>query len=126
MKKPRREKPKQHSGIAEERIITLFEEADKAFSKDRKLSNRYVQLALKISTRYKVRLTQELKKRYCKHCHSYLKPAENCMIRLNQGKLVYHCLECGGCMRYPYRKAKILVKDKNHSAKSFSRKGKTA
>lgn len=128
MKQPRRDKPRQHTDTADERIRTLFLEAEAAFPKDRQLSNRYVHLALKISTRYKVRLSQEIKKRFCKHCHIYLKPPINCKIRLNQGKLVYHCLECDGCMRYPYRKAKarILAKDKKPATNPHLEKGKAA
>jgi ribonuclease P protein subunit RPR2 len=104
MKQKRREKPRQHTDTAAERIITLFDEAEASFSKDTALSDRYIQLALKISTRYKVRLPLELKKRYCNNCHTYLKPPLNCRIRLNQGKIVYHCLNCDSCMRYPFRK----------------------
>ncbi len=104
MKQKHKGKPRQHTDTALERIKALFVEAESAFPKDKTLSDRYVQLALKISTRYKTRLPQHLKKRFCKHCHSYLKPGENCAIRLNQGKVVYHCLVCDGCMRYPFRK----------------------
>jgi ribonuclease P protein subunit RPR2 len=109
MKQKRREKPRQHIDTAAERITTLFDEADATFQKDKALSDRYIELALKISTRYKVRLPLELKKRFCKHCHSYLKPPINCTIRLNQGKIVYHCQSCDGCMRFPFRKGKPKV-----------------
>jgi ribonuclease P protein subunit RPR2 len=106
MKQKHRDKPRQHTDTAVERIVTLFDEAEASFSKDRALSDRYVQLALKISTSYKVRLPIELKKRFCKHCHAYLKPPVNCTIRLNKGKLVYRCQGCDGCMRFPYKKGK--------------------
>lgn len=106
MKQKHRDKPRQHTDTAAERIAVLFKEAEAAFPLDKALSDRYVQLALKISTRYKMRLPLELKKRFCKHCQAYLNPPENCTIRLNQGKVVYRCLGCGGCMRFPFRKGK--------------------
>jgi ribonuclease P protein subunit RPR2 len=104
MKQKRHEKPKAHTDIALERISTLFSEAALRFPGEPALSNRYVSLALKISTKYKIRLPQSIKKQFCKSCHSFLKSPENCKIRLNKGKLCYHCLACGNVKRYSYKK----------------------
>lgn len=104
MKKDYRKKPSSHLKIAKERIDTLFKEAALMFKKDPKLSNRYVQLARKISMKYKVKIPPNLKKRFCKHCYAYLVPSKNCRVRLTKHKLVYYCLNCKKYMRFPYKK----------------------
>lgn len=104
MKQKHQKKPSEHRIIALERIETLFKEADIIFKEDPKLSNRYVKLARKIAMKYKVKIPSELKKRYCKHCHSFLKQGKNCKVRLKDGKAVYHCLVCDKIMRFPYIK----------------------
>jgi ribonuclease P protein subunit RPR2 len=91
----------------------LFSEAEKQFKRDRKLSDRYVELARKIAMKYKVRIRSELQKRFCKHCYCYLVPGANCRIRLYGQKVIYHCNYCKGYMRFPYvreKKAKPLHK----------------
>jgi len=113
MKQKHQQKPREHADLALERISALFKEADLAFPKDKALSKRYIVLARKISTKYKVKLPPELKKRFCKHCNSLLKPPQNCKIRLNRGRLVYHCLSCDSCMRYPYPKTNPRLKRKS-------------
>jgi len=87
--------------LAEERISVLFREA--ASAKNRNLSDKYVQLARRISMKTKAKLPREFKRRICKQCHSYLIPGENCRIRLSRGKLVYYCLNCRHFMRFPYK-----------------------
>jgi ribonuclease P protein subunit RPR2 len=78
------------------------------FNEDPALSDRYVHLARKISTRYKVRIPRELKRRFCKHCFSFLVPGKNCRVRTHEGKVVYYCLKCKKFMRFPYSKRKML------------------
>ena len=80
--------------IAQERIETLFLEAEKAFPTNKSLSNRYVTLARKIAMKVKTRIPRELKRKFCKHCYKYLFPGRNCRIRTREGKLIIYCLEC--------------------------------
>ncbi|MEM3373924.1 MAG: ribonuclease P protein component 4 [Candidatus Woesearchaeota archaeon] len=89
---------------AEKWIIRLFELAEKFFKKEPKLSNRYIQLARKISMKYKVKIPKEFKRRFCKKCYSYLYPGINCRVRLCQSKVVYYCLNCKNFMRFPIKK----------------------
>jgi ribonuclease P protein subunit RPR2 len=110
MKQLHRDKPKAHTELALERVSILFTEAAKRFPSEHELSDRYVELALKISTKYKVRLPQAIKKRFCKTCHSFIQSPQNCKIRLNSGKLCYHCLVCGAVMRYPYKQSAKTAK----------------
>ena len=94
--------------IAKQRIEKLLREADEIFKEDKELANRYVYLARKISMGAKVPIPVELKKKYCKHCHSFLVPSVNCRIRLAKSRVIYYCLECKKFMRFPYKgKSKI-------------------
>jgi len=117
--KRKKGKGKKQEEIVISRIKKLFEEAENIFKEDKKLANRYVSLARKLSMKYKVKIPTELKRRFCKNCYSYLKPGVNCRVRLRNKKVVYYCLECKHYMRFPYikeiklkRKLKIMRKNK--------------
>lgn len=89
--------------IAEERINRLFNLAEKQASEgNRELADRYVELAQKISERTQEKIPNELKKRFCSECNTYLIPGNNLKIRLNSEKLkiIYTCEECGAVERY--------------------------
>lgn len=90
--------------IAGERIEILFRQAEEEFPEHKERSNRYVELARRISKKYKVRIPKELKKRFCKYCYSYLKPGVNCSVGLDSEKncVVYKCEECKKKTRYNY------------------------
>ncbi len=102
-KKPYKSKPAKQVKIAKERIKELFNQSELAFDEDPKLSNRYVELARKISMRLKIRIPKELKRRFCKHCYCYLVPGKNCRVRTHEGKVVYYCQKCRKYMRFPYK-----------------------
>ena len=97
-------KSKEEQGIALERIKVLFEEAGKTDDLD--LANEYVKKARKLAMRYNVKIPSELKRKFCKHCNSYLKPGVNLRVRTNKGKVVYYCMNCKKYMRFPYIKEK--------------------
>ena len=75
--------------IAKERICKLFEEAEKAFKTHPERSNRYVQLAWALSTRNKVRMPRELKRRFCRHCKSFWMPGKTVRVRTQEGHVVF-------------------------------------
>ena len=120
-KKEQREKRK----IALERINILFTLAERVFPYDRELANRYVEIALAVQQKAKVRMPRKWKRRYCKRCHSFLVPGVNAQVRLRQKRMphvVIKCLECGHIMRYPYlrdqkekRKRRLEERVKNKS-----------
>lgn len=83
-----------HRKIALERIYRLFELASTMFSKEPALADRYVALARKIQTRFKVRMPRELKGRFCKKCGAFWAPGKTVRIRTREGKVVYFCLRC--------------------------------
>ncbi len=104
MKRKHKQKSKEQQDIARSRIKQLFEQAE--LSKDKKLQNRYVELARKISMKYKVRMPPGLRRRFCKHCYSYLVVGKNCRVRNYGSKTTYTCLECKKFMRFPYKSKK--------------------
>ncbi|MEM5812512.1 MAG: ribonuclease P, partial [Candidatus Aenigmatarchaeota archaeon] len=77
----RSKKPKWQQRIAMERVERLFSLAEEEFGKKPERSNNYVALARKIAMRYNVRIPPELKRRFCKSCHKYLKPGINSRVR---------------------------------------------
>ena len=106
MKRKYKKKSKQIRNIAKERIEILFKEAADVFKKDPLLADRYVKLAREISMKSRVRIPSDLKRRFCKHCYSYLVPGVNCRVRTREGKVVYYCLKCKKFMRFPYLREK--------------------
>jgi ribonuclease P protein subunit RPR2 len=95
-----------YKAIAVERIGRLFELAEKAFEKHPELSDRYVTLAWKISTRYNVRLPATLKRKFCRKCLSFWKPGASCRVRVQSGCVVVTCLRCGNAARLPFKPKK--------------------
>ena len=89
--------------IAQERIKILFEEADKIFENSPKLANRYVELARKIAMKVNLRLPKQLKRKFCKHCYSYLKPGVNSRIRIHKNKVIIYCKNCKKYTRIPLK-----------------------
>ena len=104
MKRGYGKKPQKHKDIARERIQILFKEARDVFKKKPRLADRYVYLARKIAMKYKVRIPPELKRKFCKYCHTYLVPSVNCRVRVQRGKVVYYCMKCKKFMRFVLKK----------------------
>jgi ribonuclease P protein subunit RPR2 len=90
------------------RIKTLFELAGRKMLNDtetsRKLAKRYIDIARKISTHYKVKIPRELKYKICKKCGSLLVPGVNCRVRVASahGYVAYVC-DCGGETHIHYK-----------------------
>jgi ribonuclease P protein subunit RPR2 len=99
-------KPEKEKQIAQERIETLFSEAQKAFQESPALSNKHIELARRIAMKYKILIRPQLKRQFCKHCYSFLKPGANCRVRLTDGHVTYYCLTCKKFMRFPYNMRK--------------------
>lgn len=102
MAKPLLPKAKQKE-IAHERVKILFRQAEEVVSKNKILANRYVTLARKIAMRTKIKIPRELKRKFCRFCHSFLQTGVNARIRTRNGKVVISCLECKRFMRIPLR-----------------------
>ncbi len=82
-------------------IYRLFEEAERVYSKDKKLADRYVEHARRIAMALNIKMPRELKRKFCPHCYSFLVPGKNLRVRINKNKIVYQCLECKKYWRMP-------------------------
>lgn len=100
MSKPLLAKTKQKE-IAQQRIRILFQQAEEMFTKNKAWANRYVSLARKIAMKTKTKIPAQLKRRFCKHCYSYLQHGINVRVRTRGGKVIIACLDCKKFMRVP-------------------------
>jgi len=90
--------------IAEERIIRLFELAEKNVKIHPERSRRYVQLALRLSMRHKVGVPKRFKRSFCKRCYTYWIPGYNVKIIIDRrNKAVRHACACGGRRSFKYK-----------------------
>ena len=92
--------------IAKHRIRKLFSEADKVFSTNKKLADRYVELARKIGMKMNVRLPKKLKRKFCKYCNHYLKPGVNSRVRIHKHRVIIYCMGCKKFTRIPIKPKK--------------------
>ena len=83
--------------LALERINELFVQAGlrPAFAK------RYVVLARKLSSRYKIPIPARHKRSFCKNCSAFWVPGRNCTFRTRLKRLIVRCLDCGAVRRFP-------------------------
>lgn len=98
MKQSAVKRARQHT--ARERIDTLFTQA----SVRQKYAKRYVSLARRMAQKYKVRIPDKWRRRFCKECNAFLVPGKNCRIRTRSGKVVIRCLECDAIRRIPVKR----------------------
>ena len=113
----RGKRPKWMIDIAIERMNILFNRAEMEFITHPERSNRYTELALKLSTKYNTPIPQEWRRRYCKKCKSFLKPGHNSTVRLVNGEVNIFCGECGHVMKIPYKKEKKLKRRAKYDSK---------
>jgi ribonuclease P protein subunit RPR2 len=102
------------SKIALARVKDLFAAAEAIFSSEaykdlsddqkQDYANRYVDLARTIAMRHTVTIPHEYKKKFCKHCYTYLRHGVNCTVRTHDGKLVLFCMACKKYTRLVYDK----------------------
>jgi ribonuclease P protein subunit RPR2 len=98
----RRRKKGLERRIARERILILFQQAEKeALKGNLRRSNRYIHLARRIGMRYNTSLPSAMKRRFCRRCGSFLLPSGN-RVRLRSSRITVTCGECGHVMRMPY------------------------
>ncbi|MBU0615632.1 MAG: ribonuclease P [Nanoarchaeota archaeon] len=84
---------------AKERVKKMFKEAELAQDKD--TADLLVEKARRTAMKHKLKMPREYKRRFCKHCYSYLIPGKNCRVRTREGKVIYCCKECKKYMRFP-------------------------
>lgn len=94
--------------IAKSRIDILFSKAKQEYKENPQRSNRYVELALKVSTKYNTKIHSKWKRNYCKNCHKFLQIGSNSKIRLSNKNINIKCLECNHKMHISYKKEQKL------------------
>jgi ribonuclease P protein subunit RPR2 len=105
MSKKRSSKDKKiQKQIALSRIKKLFLMAENnAISGNLSISNRYVEIARKLSMKHLVPIPKEFRHRFCKHCYSFLIPYINSRFRVHRGKLIIYCYNCKKYSRIPLK-----------------------
>jgi ribonuclease P protein subunit RPR2 len=90
--------------IARSRIDKLFTMAEHtALSGKLNFSDRYVEIARKISMRYQIPIPRRFKRCFCKHCYSYMLPGVTCRVRVHRGRIVFYCFNCKKFSRFPIK-----------------------
>ena len=100
-----RSKPDWVRRIAREKISYYLSLA----RKNSVMEKRYVELALSISQKYKVKMPDDVV--ICDSCHALLIPGKNCVVRLGSKPdylISYICTNCGNRMIKGYGKEKRL------------------
>ena len=81
-------------------VKNLFKLAKITFKDNPKLANKYVKLARKNAMSVNLKLSREFKRKFCKHCYSYLVPGKNLRVRMHKNRIIYYCLNCKKYMRF--------------------------
>lgn len=95
--------------IALSRIERLFDLAINMLSERPDLSQRYIEIARRISMRTRVRIPREKRMLICRHCKRLIFPGVSSRVRLQHRRephIVITCLYCGKYMRRPLRRRK--------------------
>ncbi|MDD4650782.1 MAG: ribonuclease P [Methanothrix sp.] len=98
--------------LALQRMERLFILAEEAHAAHPERSDRYVQIARKISSRTRVRMPRQLKRLFCRHCGGFLSAAAS-KVRLREGVLTTTCMLCGQQTRRPYRIPERVLAEKS-------------
>ncbi len=91
--------------LIEDRINYLMEMADTVIVYNLELAQRYAKQARNIQKKTRVKFPQKWKKRFCKHCKTFLYPGINSRVRLSSSNktIVIYCNNCSKYTRIPYR-----------------------
>jgi len=89
--------------IALERMEILINNAISNARTNPELSQRYGQLARRISTKHKIRMPYDLRIVFCKKCKSFIAPGINSKIRLGRTSVKSIRISCSLC-GHTYRK----------------------
>jgi ribonuclease P protein subunit RPR2 len=108
----RRISNREMKNIAEGRMSVLLNLARaEGMSGNKERSKRYFQLARAVGMRTNTPLPEGTL--YCRRCLTLLFPGKNCRVRLRDGKIILHCLDCDSIRRRPY----VGVRGETHGEK---------
>ena len=102
-------KPSWVKELAGKRIKKLFNEAEEQFPEHPERSRRYIEIAHKISEKYNIPISKDLKRKFCPNCYSYWVPGETVKVRIDSenNRVIYICNECEGERTYGYSEEKL-------------------
>lgn len=86
--------------IVLQRVDRLFDAAFVEFPAHARRSDRYVELAQKLATKYRVPLGKTYKTRFCRSCGAYFVYGANARVRIKDKRTVITCLRCHDVRRY--------------------------
>lgn len=97
--------------IARERIEILFKQAfDRLHRGDVELARRYVEIAIRIAGKARVKIPRKYKRSYCRKCYVPLIPGLTLSVRIKSegrgSRVVYRCLLCGWTRRFMIKTSK--------------------
>ena len=100
--------------LARERINFLFNLANNIFPQNKKLANRYVDLARRYAKRAKLKIPIIWRNRICHNCKNYIYPGLNSRIRLQSRKgkashISITCFECKHITRHYIKKRRNII-----------------
>jgi ribonuclease P protein subunit RPR2 len=93
--------------LAQQRIDHLFSLAIGTAQSLPDLSDRYVEMAQRLSKRTRVKIPHKWKYFICGSCNRFLYPGTTARVRIAQRRsphTVITCLRCGSKKRYPIKK----------------------
>lgn len=106
-RKPRRKKTQILSQEdIREQINSLMEQANEVIKTDNNLAQKLAKQARKLQMKTRTKFPSVWKKRFCKHCKTFLYPGINCRVRLSSSNKVIAvlCFNCNRYSRIPYYK----------------------
>ena len=89
---------------AKRMVAELFAKAREVFPESKSKANDYVRKARRAAMKVRMRLPAELKRKFCRHCYSFLMPGVNSRIRVHKSRVIIYCLECRKFTRIPLNK----------------------
>ena len=93
--------------IARARIDLLYKHAKSIYQTDIALANRYIEIALRIAERMRIKLPTQYKRTICRKCKKLLLGRSRVRVRQNrQSHMVVTCKNCGFKTRYIINKEK--------------------
>ena len=97
-------------------VVSLLIKADEIISKDLDKAQQLAKQARKIQMKTRIKFPQEWKKRFCKHCKSFLYPGVNCRVRLSSTNkiIAIRCNQCNKYTRIPYYRRKEVKNESQH------------
>jgi RNase P subunit RPR2 len=114
VRKRNRAKPSWVKKIAEKRVETLLEMAEKELDSHPERSKKYAKMALNNAVKYNLKLPEKYRDSVCKKCGSLLIPGKTLKVRTDAEKkaVILTCTVCGNTRKKGYSKEK-LNKPKN-------------